>query len=112
MLNHSITDERQIAEYANALSGAVAAPFVQALRELSDNNPDTLDRLQAILGNLYEQGKESEAVEVLHLLYDIIGIVFPDEISKFCSSAEARSCFLLELLIDIDDIVQELLSEE
>ena len=93
------------------LSGTVAAPLVQAIWEMSDNNTDTLERLQSILNNLYEQSKEIEAVEVLRLLYETLGMVFPDDVILISNHTEARSYFLFELLADLDDILQELLPE-
>ena len=93
------------------LSGTVAAPLVQAVWEMSDNNTDTLKRLQSILNNLYEQRKEREAVEVLRLLYETLGIVFPNDVILISNHTEARSYFLFELLADLDDILQELLPE-
>jgi hypothetical protein len=93
------------------LSGTVAAPLVQAVWEMSDNNPDTLKRLQSILNNLYEQRKEREAVEVLRLLYETLGLVFPNDVILISNHTEARSYFLFELLADLDDILQELLPE-
>ena len=93
------------------LSGTVAAPLVQAVWEMSDNNPDTLKRLQSILNNLYEQSKEREVIEVLRLLYETMGMVFPNDVILICNHTEARSYFLFELLADIDDIMDELLPE-
>ena len=93
------------------LSGAVAAPLVQAVWEMSDNNTYTLKRLQSILSNLYEQSRESEAIEVMQLLYEALGIVFPDDVILICNHTEARSYLLFELLVDIDDIVGELMPE-
>jgi len=94
------------------ISGTVAAPLVQSVWETSDYNPDTLERLQAILNNLYEQGKERDALEVMRLLYGTLGMTFPDDVVLICGHVEAQSYFLFELLVDIDDILQELLPEE
>jgi hypothetical protein len=94
------------------LSGTVAAPLVQAVWEMSDNNTDTLKRLQSILNNLYEQSKEREVVEVLRLLYETLGMAFPNDVILICNHAEARGYFIFELLADLCDITEEILPEE
>jgi len=95
----------------NIISGTMAAPFIETLWELSNNNLDVLNRFYIVISGLYKQGRESEAVEVLHLLYDILDMDYPDDVKLLCSHSEARSYFLFEMLIDIDEIIQELIPD-
>ena len=96
----------------NLISGAVAGPLIKSLWEMSDCNPDVPKRLYQILSRLSAYGLEREVMELIRLLHDILCMKYPDSVSRLSGHADARGCFLSELLLDIDDITQELTAEE
>lgn len=95
----------------NLISGATTDTFIETLWEVSGHNADTLNRLYSILSDLHEQEREDDMMEILRLLYDALDMDIPDDIALLAEHPEARNYYLFELLLDIDDLVPQLLSE-
>ena len=95
----------------NLISGAVAGPLVKSLWEMSDYNPDVPKRLYQILSRLSAYGLEHEVMELLRLLHDVLCMKYPESVSRLSGYLDARSYFLSELLLDIDEVAQELIAE-
>ena len=64
----------------NLISGAHTPPFVEMLWAVTNGDTDTTDRLYNILTGLYQDGRESEMLEVLRTLYGVLGLPFPEDV--------------------------------
>lgn len=95
----------------NAISGTVAGPLMKTLWEMSDYNPDALKHFYFMLSGFFQQGRYSEAIELLCLLHDMACIKIPNTLSLIFSHTEACGNFLSELLLDVDEIIQEFIGE-
>jgi hypothetical protein len=91
----------------NSISGAVSGPLARTLWEMSDCNPTVLPRLHGILNELFRQGRESEIMGLLHLLYSIMCVKIPDTVLAISKHPAAQNCFLAEFLLDLEDIMEE-----
>ena len=89
--------------YINLLSGATTAPFLETIQWMSGGDTGTIQRINDLLTALYSEGWESDALDILRILYGVAGMEFPQEIDSLCAHAEARSYFLLSFLDDLDD---------
>jgi len=87
----------------NLLSGATTAPFLETMQWMSGGDAGTIQRINDLLTALYSEGRESDVLDILHILYGVAGMEFPQEIDSLCAHAEARSYFLLSFLDDLDD---------
>lgn len=86
--------------YINLLSGATTSPFLETIQELSEGDTSTIQRINDLFTILYSSGEETDMLEILHILYSVVGMEFPQEIENLSTHAEARSYFLLEILVN------------
>ncbi len=91
----------------NLLAGAHTPPFVEMLWTVTGGDTDTTDRLYTLLSDLYQEGRETEMLEVLRTLYGVLGLVFPDDVEQLAGHPEARSYFLFSFLLDYDDVMED-----
>ena len=96
----------------NLLAGAHTPPFVEMLWTVTGGDTDTTDRVYTLLTGLYQEGRETEMLEVLHVLYDVLGLAFPDDVELLAGHPEARSYFLFSFLLDYDDVLQDFMAEQ
>lgn len=45
---------------------------------------------------------------ILHILYDVTGLQFSEDVELLTDHSEARHYFLFSLLLDMDDVLQSL----
>ena len=79
---------------------------------VTGGDTDTTDRVYTLLTGLYQEGRETEMLEVLHVLYDVLGLAFPDDVELLAGHPEARSYFLFSFLLDYDDVLQDFMAEQ
>ncbi|GHU79957.1 hypothetical protein FACS1894191_3990 [Clostridia bacterium] len=91
----------------NLLSPVAIVPLTRAVFELSGNPVDTLSLLHKTLSGLYGQGRVSEGLDVLRLVYSALGIEYADALTLLQSDSEAASYFLHEYITDMDELLQE-----
>ena len=91
----------------NLISGAHTQPFAEMLWTVTGGDTDTTDRVYSLLTGLYQEGRESEMMEVLRTLYGVLGLTFPDDVELLAGHPEARSYFLFSFLLDYDDIMED-----
>lgn len=48
---------------------------------------------------------------ILRVLYDVVGMEFPEEVELLASHSEARQYFLFSFLLDMEDCMQDFMSE-
>jgi hypothetical protein len=92
----------------NILSLAAVMPLTQAVFELSDNPSNTLSRLHEILNSLYERKRVNDGIDILCLIYGVLGIEYADMLTLLRGDTESASCFLYEYITDVDELLQEL----
>lgn len=91
----------------NLLAGTHTPPFVEMLWTVTGGDTDTTDRLYNLLSDLYQEGRETEMLEVLRTLYGVLGFAFPDDVEQLAGHPEARSYFLFSFLLDYDDVMED-----
>ena len=96
----------------NLISGAHTPPFVEMLWAVTNGDTDTTDRLYNILPGLYQDGRESEMLEVLRTLYGVLGLPFPEDVEQLAGHPEARGYFLFSFLPDFDDTIEDYRAEQ
>lgn len=95
----------------NLISGAMTAPLLETLWAFSENDTEAMERISAIFTHLYSEGREVEMLAVLRILYDVVGMQFPEEVELLAVHLEARQYFLFSFLLDMDDIMQDFMAE-
>lgn len=71
----------------------------------------SLERISATLNHLYHNDNEAEMMAVLRIIYDVSGVQFPDDNELIAEHPEARKYFLFSFLLDMEECVQEFMSE-
>lgn len=94
----------------NLLAGAYVPPFVEMVWTVTGGEQETLDRIYSVLSGLYNDGRETEMLEVLRLLYGVLGLPFPEDVELLAEHQAARSYFLFSFLLDYDDVGQDLIA--
>ena len=95
----------------NLISGAHTPPCVEMLWAVTNGDTDTTNRLYNILTGLYQDGRESEMLEVLRTLYGVLGLPFPEDVEQLAGHPEARGYFLFSFLLDYDDAIEDYKAE-
>lgn len=95
----------------NLISGAMTAPFLETIWTFSDNNIEAINRLTDILTQLYSASREIEMLAILRILYDVVGMEFPEDVELLASHPEARQYFLFSFLLDVEDCMQDFITE-
>jgi len=94
----------------NLISGATIPQFCDFFWETSLRDKGLVTRLRTIMQTMYDEGNHGEMLDVLLLLYGLVGLEFPDELEMLKEHSQARSYFLREMLLDFDDVFDELIS--
>lgn len=94
----------------NLFAGAYVPPFVEMVWTVTGGEQETLDRIYSVLSGLYNDGRETEMLEVLRLLYGVLGLPFPEDVELLAEHQAARSYFLFSFLLDYDDVGQDLIA--
>lgn len=87
----------------NLISGAMTAPLIETIWVFSGYNVAAIKRLSDILNRLYSAGKWCEILDILRILYDVVGMEFPEEVELLIDHPEAQRYFLFSFLLDIND---------
>jgi hypothetical protein len=95
----------------NLISGAMTAPFVETILTFSENDAQSMERISAVLNNMYQKGQEAEMMAILRILFDVSGLQFPEDAELMIKHPEARQYFLFSFLLDMDDCMQEIMAE-
>jgi hypothetical protein len=93
----------------NLMSGATIPQFCDMFWEASLSDKELVTALCSIMQTMYEEGRHKEMLDVMYLLYGLVGLKFPDELKLMRNHQEALSYFLREMLLDFDDVFTELL---
>ena len=111
MYNENNTLSPAKIELINNVSGAYSAPFWDGVREVS-GTLDTVRKIKTVLETLCSAGNESEAYNLILAMYDVIGVETPPSISELAPDPDAIRRFIIEFLLDTNDLLIDYESEE
>ena len=94
----------------NLISGTTIPQFCDFFWETSLRDKELVTKLRVIMQTMYDDGKHQQMLDVLFLLYGLVGMEFPNELELLKEHPQAFSCFLREMLSDFDDVFDELIS--
>ena len=92
----------------NLISGAMTAPLFETLFTFSGNDAGAMNRISDFFTSLYNEGRETDILAVLRILYDVSGLQFPENVELLADHPEARRYFLFSFLLDMDDVLQDI----
>jgi hypothetical protein len=95
----------------NMISGACTAPLVDMIDNMSENK-NSLRYMQSITKALFESKRFDEAIKFIHLLHDISGLNYPDEIALIETNGQLTERFIGEFLLDLEDLMYEYYPDE
>lgn len=95
----------------NLISGAMTAPMIEAIWIFSGHDSEAIKRISAVFAHLYSEGREAEMMAVLRIVHDLSGLEFPDDAELLAGHPKARQYFLFSFLLDMEDCMQEFISE-
>ena len=94
----------------NLISGTTIPQFCDFFWEASLRDKELVTKLRVIMQTMYDDGKHREILDVLLLLYGLVGLKFPNELELLRESPQALSYFLREMLMDFNDVFDELIA--
>lgn len=94
-------------EAANIVSGTIASPFCIQFMAVSEQATDNAHSLNALVKALYERQMYEELLLLLKMLYDLIGMEFPEELAQASREPQAYSELLEQIVLDYDEILTE-----
>jgi hypothetical protein len=100
----------QIEEAINVISGAYTSPLVDTIYALSGSS-NSLRYVHNIIKVLYESDKCTEAMQLIHLLYDLAGFDYPNEMALIETNKQTEEIFIGEFLLDVEDLMYEYIAE-
>jgi hypothetical protein len=95
----------------NLISGAVTLPFLENVWVTTNGDTDTIIRMRDILTNLFNDGRETEMLDMLRLLYGVWGLQFLKDIEQLAYHPEAKQYFLFSFLLVFDDAIQDYIAD-
>ena len=111
MYNENNTLSPAEIELISNVSGTYSAPFWDGLQEVT-GTLDTVRKIKTVLETLCSAGNESEAYNLILAMYDVIGVETPPSISELAPYPDAIRRFIIEFLLDTNDLLIDYESEE
>jgi hypothetical protein len=68
----------------------------------------TLSYLHRLLSRFYKQNREKDCVDLLCLVFGVLGIEYADAMTQLREHAGARSNFLYSFIANIGELIEEL----
>jgi hypothetical protein len=96
----------------NLISGAMTAPFVETIWTFSENDGQAIERISAVLNHMYQKGQEAEMMAILRILFDVLGLQFPEDAELMIKHPEARQYFLFSFLLDMEACMQDFIVDQ
>jgi len=108
-----LTSKNEISQdKINLISGALTSPLLETIWTFSGYDAGIMDRIAGVFTHLYSEGRESEMLDILRILYGVAGMEFPEDVDLLATHPEARQYFLFSFLLDMDDCMQDFIAEE
>ena len=111
MYNENNTLSPAKIELISNVSGAYSAPFWDGVREVS-GALDAVRKIKKVLETLCSTGNEMEAYNLILAANDLIAVETPPAISELASYPDAIRRFIIEFLLDANDLLIDYESEE
>ncbi|MGI6776764.1 MAG: hypothetical protein ACOX7R_01670, partial [Acetivibrionales bacterium] len=93
------------------ITGAITAPLIEMDWISSGYDAKTIERISTTLTHLYKKNQQIEMMSVLRILYDVLGLQFPEDVELLADHPEARQYFLFSFLIDMGDCIHNFMDE-
>lgn len=107
-----LTSKNEISQAKiNLISGAMTAPFLETVWAFSGHDTEIISRITDIFAQLYNASREIELLDILRILYGIVGMKFPEDVDLLITHSGARRYFLFSFLLDMDDCIQDFMTE-
>ena len=107
-----LTSKNEISQdKINLISGATTAPFLETVWAFSGYETGTMDRILDIFNHHYSEGRESEMLDILRILYGVVGMEFPEDVELLATHPGARQYFLFSFMLDMEDFMHDLINE-
>ena len=90
----------------------MTAPLLETIWTFYGYDTGTMGRITGIFTHLYSEERESEMMDILRILYGIVGMELPVDVELLATHPESRQYFLFSLKLDIDDCMQDFMTEE
>lgn len=108
-----LTSKNEISQdKINFISGAMTAPLLETVWTFSGCNIEVINRISNILTQLFSENQGNEMLNILRILYDVVGMEFPEDVDLLATHPGARRYFLFSFLLDMDDCMQDFMAEE
>lgn len=65
----------------------------------------------AIFTRLFNESRETEMMDILHILYDVLGLQLSGDVELTIGHPEARQYFLFSFLLDLEDCMHGFINE-
>ena len=113
LIKKGILDSKNeiIQDKINFISGAMTAPLLETIWTFSGYNIEGINRISDILTQLYNAGREIEMLVILRILYDVVGMEFPEDVEHLGVHPEAQQYFLFSFLLDMEDCIMDFMDE-
>lgn len=95
----------------NLISGAMTSPLIETIWIFSNHDTEVMERISVTFTHLCNEGRETEMIVMLRILYDVLGLQFPEEMELLAGHTDARQYFLFPFLLDMEDCMQDFISE-
>ncbi len=95
----------------NLISGAMTAPLIETIWTFLEHDTEAVKRILTTLSHLYQKGYEAEMMATIHILYDLSGLNFPEDVEMLKNHPEAKRYFLFSFLLDMDECMQNFIVE-
>ncbi|AFV01099.1 MULTISPECIES: hypothetical protein [unclassified Dehalobacter] len=95
----------------NLISGATTAPLIETIWTFSGNNIEAINRISDMLTKLYSTSRGSEMLDILRILFDVVGMEFPEDVNLLATHPKAQRYFLFSFLLDMDDCMQDFMPD-
>ncbi|MBA1335640.1 MAG: hypothetical protein HPY66_1266 [Firmicutes bacterium] len=96
----------------NLISGALTSPLLETIWTFSSFNIEAINRISSILTKLHSENRGTEMLDILRILYDVVGMEFPEDVDLLATHPGARQYFLFSFLLDMEDCMQDFMAEE
>lgn len=111
MYNENNTLSPAEIELLSNVAGAYSSPFWDGMHEVT-GTLDTVRKIKVVLETLCSTGNELEAYNLILAVYDLIAIETPLDVIGLESYPEAIKRFIIEFLLDTNDLLIDYESEE
>ena len=95
----------------NLISGAMTVSLLETIWTFSGYNSEGINRVSNIFNKLYSENRGNEMIDILRILYDVVGMKFPEDVDLMATHPGARQYFLFSFLLDMDDCMQDFIAQ-